>query len=227
MTTAVDTQLINGMKVLISSNMLEVFVAGNEFGVTRYVVAGSYEDAWEEFITDLPDDQVCDHGGDITDEQRWIEWSGEAKSTCDCEPDAEGRFRWTVYFWMRPFRLSEEDMGPFDDKVDAFMNHTMDVDSDTFVRRMTTTTVSSNGFSHDTQVMDALDFLRGHLPEEQYLNLVRPFGELGRLVWAGSWVDAEATECDPEFMSWVADAIEEEGTVFWSEGEPFAWVEAV
>jgi len=226
--SALNNTIINGLKVLFSSNMLEVYVAGNEFGATRYVVAGSFSDAWEEFITDLPDHEICDHGGDITDEQRALELSGETDSTCDCEMDADGKFRWTVYLWMREFSLADQYRHvETDDDVDAFMIHTYeDDDGNTFTRRMTTTTVSHNGFSHDLQVMDALDYLRGVLPEEDYGNLVRPFGELGRLVWQGSWVDAEATRCDPDFMAWVADAIEQTGLVFWQEGEPFAWIEA-
>jgi hypothetical protein len=239
--SALDKTIINGLKVLIASNMLEVYVAGNEFGATRYVIAGSFSDAWEEFITDLPDHEICDHGGDfggITDEQRALELSGEADSTCDCEMDADGNFRWTVYLWMREFRLGDQYRHvETDDDVDAFMIHTYEktptIEEDpyqspvTYTRRMTTTTVSSNGFSFDQQVMDALDYLRGVLPEEDYRNLVRPFEELGldRLVWQGSWIDTEAMNCEPELMSWVAEAIEEEGTVFWQDGEPFAWID--
>lgn len=82
------------------------------------------------------------------------------------------------------------------------------------------TTVSSNGFSHDLQVMDALNWMETEHNDE-WETLVRRLPEVTRLVWEGSWVDTDATRCDPDFMSWVADALEDTGFIEWEDGEPY------
>lgn len=83
-------------------------------------------------------------------------------------------------------------------------------------------TISSNHFSHDTQVADAWSYLRGEMPEDDFDLLIAQFPEMENIVWSGSWFDTEAMGVDPEFSSWVCDAIEETGLVIWDEGEPWS-----
>ncbi len=84
--------------------------------------------------------------------------------------------------------------------------------------------LSSNHFSHDDQVADVLSYL-SHTDDATLRGLaddfLREFPEYNSLEWSGSWVDAEASGVDPEYMSWAADWIENNTPVFWSDGEPF------
>jgi hypothetical protein len=82
-----------------------------------------------------------------------------------------------------------------------------------------THTISSNQFSHDTQVQDALDYLRISHPGE-YCEVVREFPD--NLIFEGASVDTEAMGVDCEYVSWLTDRIESTGRVYWVEGEPFA-----
>lgn len=94
------------MKILYSPNMRHVYLAGNEFGETHYIVAGSYEDAYSEYLSYYADKgQVCDHGGHITDIQRWAEIDG-GTSTCDCTLTDDGKWVWDVYLWVYQLVLS-------------------------------------------------------------------------------------------------------------------------
>lgn len=90
------------MRTLYAPDMLHVYLAGNEFGETHYIVAGSFEDAWDEFLVWHADhgDGVCDHGDDINDEQRFNGGS------CDCDSTSDGRYVWAVNLWMRPMVLT-------------------------------------------------------------------------------------------------------------------------
>ena len=78
-------------------------------------------------------------------------------------------------------------------------------------------TISSNGFSHDQQVQDAMDWLELNHPDA-YTKIVDQFPETP--VMSGSWLDTEAMQVDAEWSSWLTDAIEETGLVVWEEGEP-------
>lgn len=84
--------------------------------------------------------------------------------------------------------------------------------------------ISSNGFSHDMQVDDVLTWMRGEVPEHVYNRLLASYPEIDRRVLDGAYFDCEAMNCDVEWSSWIADAIEETGYVFWEEGEPWARV---
>lgn len=87
--------------VLFAPNMRHVYIANNEFGECAYVVAESFEDAYDELLTWIADrDGVCDHGGELTDEQRT---DGGA---CDCSQCEDGRWVWDVYYGLRPLALS-------------------------------------------------------------------------------------------------------------------------
>lgn len=81
-------------------------------------------------------------------------------------------------------------------------------------------TVSSNGFSFDTQVSDALSFLQTEWPSE-YAGIVGQFPEIPDLIWSGSWVDADESGVDRDYMSWLADALEQTGRIMWYDGEPY------
>lgn len=83
--------------------------------------------------------------------------------------------------------------------------------------------ISSGHYSHDTQVADAMSYLASEHPTEYARILVdfpewesRKFGEFS------SWLDTEAMGVDPEYSSWLADAIEATGLVQWFDGEPYA-----
>lgn len=89
------------MKVLHSSNERGVFIAGNEFGETCYILAESFEDAYDVLLCDEADrGNICDHGGDLTDEQVIVDGG------CDCNTTSDGRFVWAVYLWLRPLAIS-------------------------------------------------------------------------------------------------------------------------
>lgn len=82
--------------------------------------------------------------------------------------------------------------------------------------------ISSNGASHDIQVLDAWRVLQDLDPAEAAA-VIREFPELAddRLIWSGAWVDTEAMGVDPEWSSWLCDRLEESGDISWIEGEPF------
>jgi len=106
------------MKVLIAPNMNRVYMAGHEFGATHYIVAGSYEDAWDEYLTDIAETERCDHGGDITDEQRFMQMAGDLEGTCDCDMTDDGQFVNVIYKWMRPLKLTvDQFMRAIDDET--------------------------------------------------------------------------------------------------------------
>lgn len=120
------------MKVLYAPNMRYVYLAGNEFGETHYIVAESFEDAYEELLDDLANaGNICDHGGDMTDEERWrgycneCRWCAESMTygqarvcrahddhrfcdftLCDCSVTDDGRWVNDLYVWMREVHLS-------------------------------------------------------------------------------------------------------------------------
>ena len=82
-------------------------------------------------------------------------------------------------------------------------------------------TISSNHFSTDQQMVDALDYLRiNHV--DVYTSIRRQFPENIIFPDKSAWIDHEAMGVDPDWSSWVIDAIEQESVVFWEEGEP--WV---
>lgn len=80
--------------------------------------------------------------------------------------------------------------------------------------------LSSNAFSTDDQIADALSYLSHKYPDLSN-KFVEKFPEYNSLEWSGSWVDTEASGVDVEYMSWVADWIEDNTTIFWEEGEPW------
>jgi hypothetical protein len=84
--------------------------------------------------------------------------------------------------------------------------------------------VSSNHFSVDQQMQDALDYLR-HFATQTYDELREQFPEIDSIVWSGSWVDTGKMGVDPEWSSWVIDAIEQTGFIYWEEGEPWSVID--
>lgn len=81
--------------------------------------------------------------------------------------------------------------------------------------------ISSNHASHDDQVEDAMDYLRHEHPDA-YGSIVQKFPEYPERQLDGGWYDTETMGVDPEWSSWLTDAIEQTGLVIWEEGEP--WV---
>ena len=86
--------------------------------------------------------------------------------------------------------------------------------------RLHRVTISSNGFSHDRQVSDALDWL-AHYDVEAWNAIVVPNSELRDIKWSGSWWDTEAMGVDDEMSSWIADELENTGFIVWEDGEPY------
>lgn len=81
------------------------------------------------------------------------------------------------------------------------------------------TALSSNGYSFHDQIADALSWLSHAFPEMSD-KFVDEYPEYNRLEWTGAWVDHEASNVDPDYMSWVADWLENNTPIYWSEGEP-------
>ena len=82
--------------------------------------------------------------------------------------------------------------------------------------------LSSNAFSVDDQIADAISHLSNHPDYAASMDrFVSEFPEYNTLTWSGSWVDSEASNVDPEYMSWVADWLENNTPVYWEEGEPW------
>lgn len=81
--------------------------------------------------------------------------------------------------------------------------------------------ISSNHYSTDLQAEDAVQYLLdNHLIAA--LRVLAAFPEWFRREMSGSWFDTEAMGVDPEWGSWLIDAIENTGLVYWEEGEPWA-----
>lgn len=80
--------------------------------------------------------------------------------------------------------------------------------------------ISSNHFSTDSQALDALDYLRIEKPEA-YATVLKQFPEMASPKWEGSWLDTAAMGVDVDYGSWLVDAIEATGEVYWEEGEPW------
>lgn len=95
------------MNIIHGSNERRVYEFGNEFGFVGYILAEDVSDAYEYMLDyEAEHGNVCDHGGDITDEERWAEYSGEKPSTCDCSVSSDGAWVWDVYLWVRNTGLS-------------------------------------------------------------------------------------------------------------------------
>lgn len=89
---------------------------------------------------------------------------------------------------------------------------------------MSSTTISSNGFSVDQQAADAMSYLERQHPEA-WDKVIAQFPEYIDHTFCGSWFDTEEMRVDVEWGSWLVDAIEGTGYVFWEEGEPWAEVD--
>lgn len=80
--------------------------------------------------------------------------------------------------------------------------------------------LSSNAFSVDDQTADAISYLSREYPALSD-EFVREFPEYNSLEWYGSWVDCEASNVDPDYMSWVVEWLESHTPIRWEDGEPF------
>lgn len=81
--------------------------------------------------------------------------------------------------------------------------------------------ISSNGFSHDMQAVDAMDWLKLNAPDAFHA-VTAQFPEYLDAEFDGSWFDTDAMRVDVEWSSWLVDAIEDTGYIYWEDGEPWA-----
>lgn len=90
------------------------------------------------------------------------------------------------------------------------------------MKKSTVMFISSNHFSHDLQVQDAVTWLRNdsRFTLKMRTEFAEKFPEWDELKWEGSWVDVIDSDVDLEYMSWVADWIEENTPIYWRDGEP-------
>ena len=70
------------------------------------------------------------------------------------------------------------------------------------------------------QVSDVMDRFKQTDPNTYDL-MVGEFPEYPSLVWSGAHVDTAASGVEVEYMSWLADAIENMTSVYWEDGEPW------
>lgn len=80
--------------------------------------------------------------------------------------------------------------------------------------------LSSCGASHDMQLVDSLEFLRSEYPDI-YAGILSRFPEYDGAELDGSWFDTEALGVEPDWSSWLTDAVEDTGIVRWEDGEPY------
>jgi len=85
-----------------------------------------------------------------------------------------------------------------------------------------TESLSSGHYSTDSQAVDAMSWLNENFPGHLEA-ICEKFPEYGRATMGehSSWFDTEAMGVDPEWGSWLVDAIEETGVVCWQDGEPW------
>jgi hypothetical protein len=85
-----------------------------------------------------------------------------------------------------------------------------------------TESLSSNRYSTDAQAVDAMSWLERVYPGH-HAHIVTKFPEYERATMGehSSWFDTEAMGVDPEWGSWLVDAIEATGVVCWQDGEPW------
>lgn len=81
-------------------------------------------------------------------------------------------------------------------------------------------TISSNHWSTDIQVCDAMIWLAGNHPNV-YREIAIEFPILS-LPDGECWFVDAYPDLDPEYGSWLIEAIEATGLVWWEDGEP--WV---
>ena len=85
--------------------------------------------------------------------------------------------------------------------------------------------ISSNHWSHDMQVIDAMKYLHDEHPDI-YAKILAEFPETvvdGKfsVPMDGSWIDTVAMGVEADWSSWLTDAIEDTGVVAWIDGEPW------
>ena len=77
--------------------------------------------------------------------------------------------------------------------------------------------ISSNHLSFEIQLFDSLEFLKLAYPDK-YREVLKQFPEIEHAIWDDLWLD----NVDPDYSSWLADAIEATDLITWIDGEPFA-----
>ena len=67
------------------------------------------------------------------------------------------------------------------------------------------------------------EFLKEGYPAE-YQAILSRFPGIERIYWSDPWQNI-TLDVDPDYSSWLADAIEDTGLITWMDGEPFAFKE--
>lgn len=80
--------------------------------------------------------------------------------------------------------------------------------------------ISSNHFSVDQQAADAMRWLLHNAPG-QFAAVLVEFPEYHWVKWELSHFDTDAMGVHDEWGSWLVDAIEATGLVWWEDGEPW------
>lgn len=85
-----------------------------------------------------------------------------------------------------------------------------------------TESLSSGHIGTDSQSEDAMGWLAENFPRH-YDAIMEKFPEYERRIFGehSSWFDTEAMGVDDEWGSWLVDAIEATGVVYWQDGEPW------
>jgi hypothetical protein len=92
--------------VLVSSNPIKSYWLRDVFGAAAFVLARSFEDAWQEACDWVVEhDGPCDHGGDATDEQ-----IANGDAVCDCDQTDDGQYVWMVEYTMRDSALTAKQV---------------------------------------------------------------------------------------------------------------------
>lgn len=80
--------------------------------------------------------------------------------------------------------------------------------------------------SFDQQVHEAIECLESDYPH-LWQQIRDRFPEIEKWQWedtpSHAWIDKDAMEVDPEFTSWLADALEELDVIEWRDGELWVW----
>jgi hypothetical protein len=110
---------VKDVTVLYTSNPRHAYTFGDEFGRLGFIAAASFGDAYDEMLDYLGNRPsgayVCDHGGDITDEQRMEHYAGESdEGACDCSPSDSGVWVRDAYLWIRYLRHVPTDLAMLD-----------------------------------------------------------------------------------------------------------------
>lgn len=94
---------------------------------------------------------------------------------------------------------------------------------------MTRSAISTNQWSPDLQILDAMNWLHANHRDE-WDQIIAEFPDFETLInrqrelddnW--TWLDTDTLGVDADYMTWILEAVEATGLVTWEDGEP--WIE--